>query len=304
MLISFVNRELGSGKPTSKNNYAYYCPFCKKSNKPKLEIQMGDDKHAWACWSCNSRGKNIVQLFRKLKISDKKISELRGIVKDDNLYDYTETIVEEKIELPAEFKSLISPNMRDIETKHVMYYLKKRNITHQDIIKYNIGFCETGNYGGRIIFPIYDKLGNLIFFDSRTYTDSSLRYLKSPYSKNIIANEHLINWGLPVILCEGMFDAIAIKRNVVPLLGKIIQPELMKMLLTSKSNKVYIVLDSDAIKVALSFCELLINEGKEVYLVEMGEEDASDMGFENFTRHIYNSEPMSYEDLLKKKIDL
>ena len=161
ILVNFINRELGTGKPTSKNNYAYYCPFCKKTNKPKLEIQMDGSKHAWACWSCSARGKRIVQLFIKLGSDANKISELRGIVQDNSTYfptggDLGEV---EKIELPKEFKSLINPNLRDIETKHVMHYLKTRGINEYDIIKYNIGFCEYGPYSGRIVFPIYNKNG-------------------------------------------------------------------------------------------------------------------------------------------------
>jgi chaperonin GroEL (HSP60 family) len=67
-------------------------------------------------------------------------------------------------------------------------------------------------------------------------------------------------------LCEGPFDAMAIKRNVIPLLGKNIQPTLMKKIVKSSVEKIYIALDKDAQKQALSFCEQLMKEGKEVYL--------------------------------------
>jgi phosphoglycerol transferase MdoB-like AlkP superfamily enzyme len=76
---------------------------------------------------------------------------------------------------------------------------------------------------------------------------------------------------------------MAIKRNVIPLFGKNIQPSLMKKIVTSKVQKIYIALDNDALKKALEFCELLLNEGKEVYLVELQGKDPSEMGFESFT---------------------
>ena len=60
---------------------------------------------------------------------------------------------------------------------------------------------------------------------------------------------------IPIILCEGLFDAMAIKRNAIPLLGKNIQSNLMKKIVTSVVNKIYIALDRDAIKQALNFCE-------------------------------------------------
>lgn len=305
LLLNYTNQELGLSKPTARDNYAYHCPFC-NHRKPKLEIQMTetqDGLNPWNCWACGSKGKTLFQLFRKLKYPREKIEDLKKIVKETKSYDSVEKITKKEIKLPKEFKSLKHPNIQDIEVKHILYYLKKRGITEADIIKYNIGYCESGRYAGRIIFPTYDKNYQLNFFDARTYKDSSLRYLKPDYSKNIIANEHLINWNLPIIICEGMFDAIAIKRNVIPLLGKIIQPELMKRLVSSTTQKIYIALDSDAIKKALEFCEMLMNEGKDVYLVEMGEDDASKMGFIEFTKHIQHTEKLTYSKLLEKRLE-
>jgi DNA primase len=106
------------------------------------------------------------------------------------------------------------------------------------------------------------------------------------------------------VLCEGLFDAIAIKRNAIPLLGKSIEPNLMKRLVTSAIDKIYIALDKDAIKQALKFCEMLINEGKEVYLVELTSKDPSELGFRNFTKLIQNTIPLTYYGLMEKKLTL
>jgi DNA primase len=113
-----------------------------------------------------------------------------------------------------------------------------------------------------------------------------------------------INWELPLILCEGPFDAIAIKRNVIPLLGKNIQSNLMKKIVMSSVEKIYIALDRDAQKQALDFCERLMNEGKEVYLVDMKDKDPSEMGFANFTNLIQDTYPLTFSGLLEKKLFL
>jgi DNA primase len=113
-----------------------------------------------------------------------------------------------------------------------------------------------------------------------------------------------INWDLPLILCEGPFDAIAIKRNVVPLLGKNIQSNLMKKIVMSSVEKIYIALDRDAQKQALNFCEQLMKEGKEVYLVDMKDKDPSEMGFANFTNLIQETYPLTFSGLLEKKLFL
>ena len=78
----------------------------------------------------------------------------------------------------------------------------------------------------------------------------------------------------------------------------------MKKIVTSSVEKIYIALDKDAQKQALTFCEQLMNEGKEVYLVDMQDKDPSEMGFENFTRLIQDTYPLTFSGLLEKKLFL
>ena len=189
--------------------------------------------------------------------------------------------------------------------RHAIAYLKKRRINKYDILKYNIGFCKKGLYKNMIIIPTYDADGRLNYFTARSFEkEPYVKYRNPSASRNIIPNEHLINWNVPVILCEGLFDAIAIKRNAIPLLGKNIQNNLMKKLVTSLVNKIYIALDRDAIKQALKFCEKLMAEGKEVYLVDMQDKDPSEMGFENFTQLIQKTVPLTYYNLMEHKLSI
>jgi DNA primase len=156
-----------------------------------------------------------------------------------------------------------------------------------------------------IIIPTYENKGNLNYFTARSFeSNPSTKYKNPSISRDIIPNEHLINWNIPIILCEGLFDAIAIKRNAIPLLGKNIQSNLMKKIVISAVDKIYIALDKDALKQALKFCEMLLNEGKEVYLVELTSKDPSDLGFKNFTKLIQNTIPLTYYDLMEKKLAL
>jgi hypothetical protein len=72
----------------------------------------------------------------------------------------------------------------------------------------------------------------------------------------------------------------------------------------SSVEKIYIALDKDAQKQALSFCERLMNEGKEVYLVDMHDKDFSDMGFKKSVMLLSTTEPLSFSKLLEKKLNL
>lgn len=302
LLVTLVNSVLGIGKPTSKNNYAYTCPFCSRENK--MEVNMTENKEGrnpWHCWVCDQKGTSIHSLFKKVKATSDQMDKLHSLIKSSNTY--TLSNITHTLELPKEYVSLNRKfSSSNIMAKHALMFLKQRKITAYDIIKYNIGYCEAGKYRNRIIIPTYDKDGNLNYFTGRAFDDNSFKYMNPEVSRDIIANEHLINWDLPIILCEGLFDALAIKRNVIPLLGKNIQSSLMKKLVTSKVDKIYIALDKDAIKQALRFCEMLLAEGKEVYLVDLQDKDPSEMGFENFTKLIQTTQPLTYSGLLEKKL--
>jgi len=306
LLVTLVNSVLGSGKPTARNNYAYYCPFC-NHHKKKLEVNLTENKEGenqWHCWVCHKRGKSIFSLFKQCKAPKNKISEASKIVKSSNISikEYNEEKID--VSLPKEYKSLLDIKKSDIIARHALAYLNKRGITQSDILKYNIGYCSSGKHSNSIIIPIYDKDHNLNYFVSRNFKENGRKYQNPPVSRNIVANEHLINWSLPLILCEGVFDAIAIKRNAIPLLGTNIQSNLMKKLVTSQIQKIYIALDKDAQKQALKFCDILLAEGKEVYFVDLDNKDPSELGFEKFTKLIQNTSPLTYYDLLEKKLEL
>tara|TARA_Y100000592_G_scaffold13339_1_gene18851 strand:+ start:9404 stop:10333 length:930 start_codon:yes stop_codon:yes gene_type:complete len=305
LLVTLVNSVLGTGKRTARGNMAYHCPYC-NHHKQKLEVNFTENKEGlnpWHCWVCDKKGKNIYYLLKAAGASQDKLKEVKSYVKNVN-YTPTEKKVN-TLKLPDEFIRLTQLDNNSIVKKHALAYLKKRGVKTTDITKYNIGYCENGLYANMIIIPTYDENGKLNYFVARSFEkESFVKYRNPQVSRDIIPNEHLINWRLPIILCEGLFDAIAIKRNAIPLLGKNIQSELMKKIVSSFVNKIYIALDKDAIKQALHFCEQLMMEGKEVYFVDMQDKDPSEMGFKNFTKLIQKTVPMTYSSLLEQKLSV
>jgi len=186
-----------------------------------------------------------------------------------------------------------------------MSYLKRRGVTIFDIIKYRIGYCEEGEYSGKIVIPSYDCNGNLNYFVSRAYYEADKYKHKNPkVSKDIIGFDLTINWSQPIVLCEGAFDAIAIKRNAIPLFGKIIQPELQKKIIEQRVKDIYICLDADAIRNALNIAKRFMDEGLNVYFIELQDEDASDLGFERITEIIEQTGVMTFEQLMQLQMGL
>jgi DNA primase len=305
LLVTLVNSVLGSGKTTARNNYAYHCPFCHHA-KPKLEVNLTENcegKNPWHCWACDIRGTSIYNLFKQIKVAPEKLHELSSLVKTSK--SISETKIISTVALPSEFIALDNVDSSDLMARHALAYLKNRHVSKYDILKYNIGYCKEGAYKNMIIIPTYDANGKVNYFTARSFEKNPyIKYKNPSASRDIIPNEHLVNWNIPIILCEGLFDAMAIKRNVIPLLGKNIQSSLMKKVVTSLVDKIYIALDRDAMKQALRFCEMLLAENKEVYLVDLQDKDPSEMGFKNFTKLIQNTVPLTYYDLMERKLAL
>ena len=303
LLLEVVNKSLNQrGTKTARGNYAYTCPK-KHHRSAKLEVNCDSSSSHFgnfSCWGCGDfKGKNVIPLLKFVGAPIANIQEAKDILKVKSYYNEEETY--QAITLPKEFK-----NFNNTPTsRRAIKYLKSRRITQNDIDKYGLGYCESGIYKNMIIIPSYDSAGNLNYFMTRSFEEDPYRKTKNPnISKDIIPFELYINWDLPLVICEGPFDVMAIKRNAIPLLGKIIQPTLMKKIVTSKVRKIYLALDEDAMKLSLRFAEKFMDEGKEVYLLEMGEEDPSSLGFLKFTELIQNTTPLTPYLLLEKKLNL
>ena len=96
--------------------------------------------------------------------------------------------------------------------------------------------------------------------------------------------------------------AIAVRRNAIPLFGKSIQSELEKKIIGNSVKKLYIVLDSDALKNALGLAKKFMSYGIQTHLVDLGDEDPSDMGYDKINEKIYNTPPMDLRTLVEYEL--
>jgi len=302
-LVYLVDRTIGSKgqKLKKQNEYMYWSPFV-SHHKPKLQINIVTGK--WHCWVSNAGGHNLFQLFKKLNATREQFTEL-GTIVGDKPYKKRNDDSEKKnkqVELPKEFLSLSYKHPSPVY-RHAISYLQKRGITYEDILKYGIGYCDQGLYTNRVIIPSYSEDGQLNFFVGRDIFESKMKYRNSPTPKDVVGFELFINWDEPIVLCEGPFDAIAIKRNAIPLFGKTILSNLRRKIIEKKVKQVYISLDRDAILDSLKMVEEFMKNDIDVYFVNLPEKDPSDLGFENVIPLLKETEKMKFSDLMRYKLN-
>jgi len=279
-----ILEEILGNNYRSNDEHLFFCPLC-KHHKRKMSINIS--KNTYKCWICDSRGKNIYTLVRKFgnhfqKQKWQSFEESVNISEFDNIFEEKEEETIQRISLPKEFISLANKNL-SLTASAPLNYLRKRGINSADILKWKIGYCEDGEYRNRIIVPSFNRDGNCNYFVARSWTKDWLKYKNPPASKNVVFNELMINWDEPIVLVEGIFDAI-IADNSIPLLGSTLNAysRLFKAILT-RSKQVYVALDQDAEKKALSIISALISHGIEIYKIDTsGYEDVGEMTKEEF----------------------
>ena len=302
VIINILDEVLGVGTSLKGNEQAHHCPFC-HHHKKKLQINL--ETQQWHCWVCDSKGRKIQTLLKRLHVDSKRIKKVYEIYGDDYIVSST-TTDEEKVELrlPSEFKSLLKkPKGLNPLYKKVVQYAKDRRISKEDIIKYNIGYCDSGIYTNRIIIPSYDVDGRLNYFIARSvYVEEKFKYKNPPVSKNVTIFENQINWNKPITLTEGVFDALAVKRNAIPLLGKFIPKTLMDSIYKRGVKEIKIILDKDAQDQALYYVNYFMNNGITVTNILPTEKDAGDMGFSEVNKMLKQTKKSGFEDIISQKL--
>ena len=297
-LQTLIESLLNRGRTLQNDEVAYNCPFC---NHYKKKLQINLRTQMWQCWVCGVKGRSIYNLFKKLKASKLHFEKLQQFSNNTPVKVTKKSYSE--LSLPNEFKSFLNIEKTNPEYNNALRYLKNRGLTREDILRYNIGYCESGPYNKMVIIPSYDKDGILNFFTGRSYyKEASFKHKNPQVSKDIIGFELYINWNQPITIVEGVFDAIAIKRNAVPLFGKIVLGKLKKIIVEKQVKNINIALDKDARSKALQNCEYFINNGINVKLVELQDEDPSDLGFSRVTNLIQDTNKLNTFKLMEMKI--
>lgn len=296
---ALLDQHLGTGTLHKNGEVSYYCPFCNHYKK-KLQVNLTSQK--WHCWIDNSKGNSLLSLLKKSKASELIINKVSDLVEyiprhKESKEDYRQ------ISLPEHYIPIWKGNPNNPHFKNAMWYLtEKRKLTKHDIIKYQIGYCEQGEYMGMIIVPSFDENYQLNYYVGRSFYDSGIKHKNPDISKDIIGFESLIDWTQPITLVEGSFDAITTKRNTIPLFGKKILPKLKQKIIEQRVQTIYIGLDPDAISDAIQEVEYFMNCGIDVRMLNIQEKDPAETGFIGMVNLRQQATSVDLFDLVKLKM--
>lgn len=276
----------------SGDELLFFCPKC-HHHKKKLNVNIKNG--FYHCWICDFKGRGFVSLLKKLKAKPEFFSYFKG-------YKYVpKTTNIKEVKLPEEFEPMYKKS-RNVHYKNMLNYCLRRGLSYTEMIRYNIGYCLEGEYANQIIFPSYDSDQKLNFFCGRRVYDSFIKYQLCNYSKNIVGFESLIDYKHKLTIVEGVFDAISVKYNVIPLFGTNMSDILKIKLISNRPPRVNVLLDNDAITKSLKICEFLIENDINVHMIELNGKDPNEIGHKKTWEFINNSVRFTESDLFRYKV--
>ena len=294
---SLVVKAFGNGDLSrDKINFAVKCPSCGgSSNKRKLVIRLDDSRYH--CWVCGIKGKNISSLLRKYRpdLAD-SLGKLKPKKQEEEQH---------QVKLPPGFVHLASYSGKDPDLAAVVNYLRSRGLNKADIFRWRMISYKTGQFRRRVVIPSFNDQGEINYYVARAIDNKGPKYRNAKSKKkNIIFNEVDIDWSQPVILVEGIFDAIMSPENAIPILGSYLSKDsALYQKLVSNQSTVYLSLDPDMKDKSYKIAELLEKAGCSVFMsYAPAGKDLGDMKKTEVRDLLKNSEPYSREFSLYHKI--
>ena len=270
--LRFLESVLGSYKFNKlKNEADFFCVFC-DHHKRKLSINIQFD--LWNCWVCRQSGKGLQNIFKYLG-DDKSLDTYNKYYNTvSNKTSYIENTQAVSIKLPSDFTPLTSENDSFIFNK-AKEYLDKRGIEQQDILKYKLGVCLSDEkFKNRVIFPSFDRNGNLNYFIGRDIFNGPIKYsnvhVYKGYKNTIILNELNLDFTKPLVLVEGFFDLLKSIPNTTPLGSNDLSERsfLFDAIVKNKTD-IFIALDSDAKTMSFEIANKLMKFGINCHFVNL-----------------------------------
>lgn len=207
------------------------CPLCdSRVGKSDRRKSMGVSQRGWyGCFRCGARG--------WLPWADRQAEAAPPEPEPGELGP------------PEDFVPLATADgLRSLALAPARDYLASRRVRAALWDEVGIGACATGRYSGRVVVPVVDARGEWLGWVARSWVpvDRPYLYPRGMHRAAIVFNARalLVHTDRPLVVVEGVFDALALWPDGVALLGKPSDPQVE--MLAGAARPVAVVLDGDA----------------------------------------------------------
>ena len=275
--------------------------FCPKHSHRKRKLSINIKKNAFRCWVCGYSGKKIFPLLYDYGNASQRAKYFSTLD-----VEFKEEDKDLNLELPEGFifalSDTLSPTGMMVES-----YLREIGLSRQTILQSKIGFCSSGIYEGRVIFPSFDFEGKLNYFITRRVDNGGYKkYLDCTASKSsIIFNELFVDFSKPVVIVESVkthFKHFSVP-NVIPIMGTKLDEsyKLFQEIVLRDCPRVYVAFDDEAHQQSVNLVHSFVRHGVDARHVTCKEQH-DETSTTSFVQRLVEAKSLSGEDFLMEKI--
>lgn len=251
------------------------CPLCGKT-KEHFSIHIGNEvdgrgrnRHGrWICFSCGRHG-DLWELVGEMEgMSPTKakawwIQRGKEVAPPPDIGRARQRLTALRNRGTDEYIDTALPLGFTRITKARPKMLAERGVSLETAVKYGLGYCDTGDAAGRVVFPIHCPLGRS--WTARAVSSAAaIRYYGGDGAGRLLYGwDVAFRDGTPEILfvCEGPMDVLSLAGAGLPAVGLMSKTidETRAALLRTRANRCVVLLDSDAQADALKVSAALNN---------------------------------------------
>lgn len=312
LLEEILDAAGASYRWTSKRNEVVLCcPFCitrglSDDTNYHLGLNISSGlAHCFRCdWAAHSLVHSARQLARAYNVGLRlRYADLKQKEEDPVRRKKDKELRLMAAGLPAEYERFGSGE-DEIEAE-ARRFLKRRGVTQSQLVRHEIGFAGSGPLGWRVLFPVMGV-------DRQVYSTVGRALREDMQPKYLNTTGVKLLWGLHQsgtkgVLCEGIFDALAVERAIanqrgfiaLARLGSVLTPSQIKEL--REFERVIVLPDKDVpgVKGASTLAAMCAEAGIKVDICvpdAMTNSDPGDMGEVELREYIASARPWSKEN--------
>ena len=249
-----------------KDEYLMGCPDC---GKPKLAVNI--TRRAWRCFSCGDGGRDATSLVAKVEAllwHEAMARVLSGCEAVIGQLDQLKALEVDSAARPASWVPRVRAYPESYEPVGPqspagmmgVQYCLQRGIPVYVAQEMRLGVCSRGRFRGRLMFPVFDSGGRLIFYQGRAtwQPHARERHIKtlSPRTDTETgeagAGDVLLNLAYVaakdcqrVVVTEGPIDCAHAWPDAVATFGKNISPRQIELLMRAGIRELDLCFDND-----------------------------------------------------------
>lgn len=294
-LLAYLTKRLGAPRGSGPE-YQFDCPACidrigSESVSPKLGVNLA--KGMGGCFRCEYGFRSFHALFRYINGGTLRIEEIallrdfRRIQPGERLSKEVERLLNPVVQgvklkprpLPP-YHRVIADDPKHPSVQPGIKYLRERGVAEELWEEHQIGYCWTGPYQKRLIFPVI-QFDEVVYWTNRYCGDHPLKSKNPPNTEGFYRRaECLLGYdrcrGVErIALVEGPFDMMAFE-HALGAMGKHLSHQhlrLIDQLVEEGLVEVVIASDDDAGQAAAGHFAALYGRVPECSVLSLNEGD-------------------------------